>query len=590
MDNSTDRRFLVTTADEASWSHGRAILFLGEWCRRFSRREIWSRLDAKLQPYHWDDRKKYYADYHYLEILYEKNLVALSKSLGFIHGVSQDVRYWRIIIGPWLRFFSDSIFDRFESIRSVVESDLAEDSRVLRYDLNDWVPSDFSQFYTQFIGDEWNHIVFAECMKNQNFPASACDISLSKDSIKPAIKVKYSFKKKLAENYSRIVPQAFNKVVMASAAISLVDLSKLQLAMGQLPWPVSPLVKVEGTEHNLQLRATIDTGLEGISTFESLLDTLIRKWIPRAYIENFQEFRESALKNFPSSPEVIYTANAYQADDGFKMWAAHHVIENGVPLAIGQHGGNMGIALFSQAEDHQKAIADKFFTWGWIGEGDDKVQSAPAMKLGKLKAKPDNRGDILITTASYPRYFYCHYSIPVAGQYLNYLQDQIDFIKCLDTNLCQFVRIRPDSDSFGWGVLDRLKDAGVGWAIDKGGMQSLGHRLDRCRLSVATTNSTVFLETLSENFPTLVFFDPERFEIRHEAVAAMNSLREVGILHDSPESAAQLINQIGDDIASWWAGESLQAARRHFCNQYARSSAGWIAQWKAVFSKLKGAN
>jgi len=53
------QRFLVTTADERTWPKDRPILFLGEWCRLYNRRHVWSKLDAIVaDPYGVEIEKK----------------------------------------------------------------------------------------------------------------------------------------------------------------------------------------------------------------------------------------------------------------------------------------------------------------------------------------------------------------------------------------------------------------------------------------------------------------------------------------------------------------------------------------------------
>ena len=56
-------RVLVTTAVESSWLYEEPVLFLGEWCRRFSRRDHWSNLDHEVLTYHWDDRFVFAKDF-----------------------------------------------------------------------------------------------------------------------------------------------------------------------------------------------------------------------------------------------------------------------------------------------------------------------------------------------------------------------------------------------------------------------------------------------------------------------------------------------------------------------------------------------
>jgi len=107
-------------------------------------------MDAITHEYHWNDREKYYSDYQYLDSLYEKKLALLSQKLGKMHGVTTNIRFWRIIIGPWLRFFIDSVFDRYENVRSLKELHKIENTSMLQYKLSDWAQAmDIKLMYIQ---------------------------------------------------------------------------------------------------------------------------------------------------------------------------------------------------------------------------------------------------------------------------------------------------------------------------------------------------------------------------------------------------------------------------------------------------------
>jgi len=89
MSGSTDRRaVLATTAIEDTWgSNGEPIVFLGEWCKRYSRRHTWSERETVTLPFHWDDRGKLDRDYQYLESLHHRLLELLTAALNGHHGV-----------------------------------------------------------------------------------------------------------------------------------------------------------------------------------------------------------------------------------------------------------------------------------------------------------------------------------------------------------------------------------------------------------------------------------------------------------------------------------------------------------------------
>ena len=86
----------MTTAIEDTWpnSQDTPIIFLGEWCRLYSAKERWSRMNADVLPYHWDNRKKLYKDYQYLQGFYEQMLKTLSKELNEIHSVDHSTLHF----------------------------------------------------------------------------------------------------------------------------------------------------------------------------------------------------------------------------------------------------------------------------------------------------------------------------------------------------------------------------------------------------------------------------------------------------------------------------------------------------------------
>lgn len=580
--------FLVTTAYERSWDTNRRLLYLGEWCRLDSRRDTWRSLAGDTHPYHWDDREKYYRDYLYLDAAYERKLADLARRLGAMHGVTDDIRYWRIVAGPWLRFFMDAMFDRFETVRSVHETGAIDDTWILRYDLDDWAPADFLEFYGQFTDDPWNHVAFAECIR---------EVGLSyTERSDPLIPVRSGYAsdnavrkvtRQLLDAYARLLPATSNRVAIISAYIPRWQLWKLQRALRQPPYFYSPRLKKGGAPLNPRQRDLL-AGKQGSIPFERLLDRLIPRMIPRLYVEDFADLMTDALSKMPHRPKVLMTANAYQADDAFKLWAAHHVAK-GVPLVIAQHGGNMGLSRFNQTEDHQIRSADVFASWGWTRQETPNVYPLPALKLVGDTPRFDPRGEIIVATGAFPRYFYCHYSVPVAGQVLEYISAQLRFRDGLDPRFGGLLKFLLDRDEFGWSVRQTFEKAGAGMSTESPGQPFL-KRLEGCRLAVGTHNATVFLETLSANFPTIIFLNPRHFEMRPDAEGIIDALRGVGILHDTPESAAAHVNAIGDHVGDWWEQEQLQGVRREFCRRFARTSPSWIAEWRSCFEALAGPN
>lgn len=160
------KRFLITTALEETWVSNEPVLFLGEWCKRYGRKGLWSNMDAEVMPYHWDDRSKLHADYQYLKEFHERLLQDLTPQLNKIHDVDRSLRYWRILIGPWLGWFVQALFDRWTSIQRSISHCEISGTIVMTGWEDSFVPHDHDDFVNRFaFEDEWNHYIYSKILQ-----------------------------------------------------------------------------------------------------------------------------------------------------------------------------------------------------------------------------------------------------------------------------------------------------------------------------------------------------------------------------------------------------------------------------------------
>ena len=177
------------------------------------------------------------------------------------------------------------------------------------------------------------------------------------------------------------------------------------------------------------------------------------------------------------------------------------------------------------------------FPGGWKKHNYDNIKILPALKVSPYKLSYDKiDGEVLLTLASTPRYFYNFFGIPNGQDFLGYIEDQKQFINHLDKKILEKLKIRFDSTEFGWNINNRISEV-----VDPLKFESpkidLVSRLKKCKLCVSTYNATIFLETLAMNIPTIIFFNIKQNNIRNEAIIFVDQLKEVGIFHDSPISA-----------------------------------------------------
>jgi putative transferase (TIGR04331 family) len=583
-------RFLITTADERSWSTDRPVLFLGEWCRLFNRRDQWKRLDAKVVPYHWDDRRQLYQDYLYVRQLCEQLLAELSDALNSFHEVRHSPRYWRILIGPWLHCFTQVLFDRWTMIQHVTRDYQIEATTVLDFPPDQVVANDMSDFMRKVIDDVWNHAIYSRIL--EGWTSVRCDHLAARVASQPSPPPPST-----GSSHTRLLRRAAARslAVLSKAICQPTDAFfistylpvaqdfKLQSALGQLPARWTP-PQVPVAVPDRELRAAFQLDSKAHKNFEQCIRTLIAEQLPTAYLEGFRALQKlTASLPWPRTPRVVFTSNSHDADDVFKAWAACKV-EQGSKLVIGQHGGHYGSGLWSSPEDHELTIADRYLTWGW-SEENAKEFPVGVLRLRRRSTSWDAHGGILLVTGAVPRFSYWMYSVMVAGQTVQYFEDQMRFAGALLPEHRDQLLVRLYSLDYGWSQSARWQERYPDIRLDDG-KDPIEPLIRRSRLFVATYNATSYLETLSRNIPTIMFWNPHHWELRPSARPYFDYLRTAGILHDTPETAAKVVAKVWNDVDDWWHQPERQDARRAFCDRFARTPEDVIGVLKTALTTI----
>ena len=72
------------------------------------------------------------------------------------------------------------------------------------------------------------------------------------------------------------------------------------------------------------------------------------------------------------------------------------------------------------------------------------------------------------------------------------------------------------------------------------------------------------LETLSQNIPTLVFWQNNFDHLREKVIPEYQMLVDAGIIHLSAESIADKINEIWSNVDKWWMQRDVQKQKTNF--------------------------
>ena len=597
-------RTLITTAKENTWPKDKKkpVLFLGDWCKLYQRKSFWQDMESKTASYHWDDRKKLLNDYRLLQDIHEKFLLQLSGILNKIHNTNHSVRYWRILIGPWLGWFVQIIFDRWFMLNKVIEEGEIDHCIVIKRNLIDVATNDMSDFCNSIIYDDLNEAICGQllqiCWKNK------VDIELINDQKTPKKQINnltwqdkidsektLGLKNIIREKIKKLLP-IFNKLFpkdngyfFISSYLPLLSGFKLQMRLGQFPklWkaPFTPVVKADKSYRQWSL----DLNNINTDSFEALVARLIPQHLPKVYLEGYDILKSVSEKlPWPSKPKAIFTGTPLPDTEVFKIWVAEKT-EDGVPLVIAQHGGHYGTSPFAFLEEHEIKIADKWISWGWSDESRPQIIPVGNLKAFGSDIEYDPKGGALMVELTIPRYSYFLKAATIAGQFLNYFQEQKVFLNTLPKVLREKVLIRVNNVDYDWSLPSRFNDLMPEVEVDFG-HQNIRNLIKKSRLYISTYNATTYLESMAWNIPTIIFWNEEHWELKEDVKPYFELLKSAGIFHNSPQSAARQMVDIWDNVDDWWLSESVQKARLVFCKQFSNMPKDPLGELEMLFKSI----
>jgi putative transferase (TIGR04331 family) len=586
-------RYLITTSDECTWKFDRPVIFLGEWCRLYERKHIWQDMDAIVaEPYGLSQANKN-SDHAEVLSLESKLFPALCDTLNHYHRVKHSERFWRIVLGHWLRRYIEVMLNRIKTLEQCLQA--YQISGTTGYSNEDYTlaTTDSYSAIWAFNDDRWNNalnISILALLEEAHFPINRIsDCALPAGFHYNALPTTGSFNRSiLTWSYQKLGKLASYLVKDSDAFIINSYLPKkeeikLQLALFQYPqlW-VSPKLKVsEKTDRELRQNLANQVASKSCIHLQDILSVMVFELLPICYLEGFADLNKMVKQQpWPETPKFIFTSNNFDTDEVFKLWTATK-IESGIKYFTGQHGNNYGVTRNHLDPSNEEITSDKFLTWGWT---DGLPQHTPAFifKTTLQKAQHYNpQGGLLFIELHLNFHFT---TFDYIADHINYFTQQQIFVNELARTPKQhlIIRLHAAYRYTTWNDEARWQAFDPALTIDTGGVP-ISDLIAQSRLVVHSYDSTGILETLSQNIPTLAFWQNGFDHLRESAKPYYQLLLDAGIVHLSPESVAQKVNEIWNDVDGWWAQSKVQGARKQFCERYARVSHKPVSELKKIF-------
>jgi putative transferase (TIGR04331 family) len=588
--------FLVTTSLEEFWDPEQPLLFLGAWCLRFDRRSYWTLLDGHQVESYLHDAAEAHITYRRIDDVYERILPIVAEALNTIHKTQYSLRYWRLVVGPWLHRYLTGVYDRFERIMCALQ-EFPDLTTTVLSEKSFVVPQDTNEFNRRFSEDMYNLQIYSKILwfLGKKFPEKAAQ---QEPSLKFKAVPSRSWKQNLFSTITDVYRFLVIKLVSHPIVISnsyfpkVVELRLFVKLFGGIFTTRGMKQQNMQYQYDNDLRKTLKHMSFGDDAFSKCLSDMLFSDIPKCFVEGYKSIVELGKKKYPSSPKMIFSANSWWCDEVFKCWAAN-CAENGILLLGTAHGGNYGTSLDMPNLKHETKIVDYYYSWGWGREDcHSTIIPMPAPKLMDSKnVDADNdKSGILWATTVVPRYVMFGFPLTAPELYQEYLLWHKRFALSLSNKVLPaiYLRAHPLGHGWldhGWNVLSRIKEYFPNLRLDspkKPFLESIGN----CRLFVCDHLSTAYVEALAINKPTILFWSPETNKLTPEAEQYFELLRSVGVLFDSPEAAAEAVNNVYGDVESWWNDPERQKAVSVFRDKFCRRSPDATHMWAQEFRRM----
>jgi len=562
--------FLVTTPIEDSLSDsGLRTIFLGKWCKPLYESKDSVNLDFLIQEYVWDQRERIPKDYQYMTYVYELFLEELTEALNEYHGEVHKKNFWRILLGMWLGWFIQLCYERWLCILSVENREESIHTKIINFEEDEFLPNDMLGFYHQVYTDRFNHYLFSKIIQ---FRKKFSFEKVSDQGEKQAIE-EVSYQKNIFKKIVRGLLDRFNliflknqKYFFISSGMQKFNLFWFQIFLGQIP----TFVEIEDLDLTKvsKDRSTFKVDVESEDEFIKFLKTEVESLIPLVYLEGFKNLCTNSKKiGWPINPKSIWTSNSFFVDEIFKYWSARLLENKGTKLIISQHGGLYGTNQWYFAEDHEKEIADIYFSWGW--QRDKKIFPYPVKGFKEKIPKVNQNDNLVLVQMKMPRYSYHMLCAPVSGQYLDYLDNQFNFVEELSDEIRSKSIVRFKKNPYGWQEDKQWSRRFDDINLDLG-ESSIKDCINNSRLFICTYNATTFLESFFLNHPTILFWNKKFSELNDDAKPYFDGLKKINVFFDDPSEASKLVNSIWHDVDSWWEEVVNQKEYKEFREMYCR--------------------
>jgi len=370
-----------------------------------------------------------------------------------------------------------------------------------------------------------------------------------------------------------------NKIVLSELYLSKINNILLHIRLGIFPKFWNQLVFKKYSNINYDIREILKEKIKfKKKNLYGFLISNIFDYMPKAYLEDFNNISLFVKKNFPTEPKTIVTANSFFFNETFKNFVALNYKKT--KYVVYQHGNN----YHSHFDEHYKSIEEEtshfFLSWFKTNNSKKYIETCMQKKLSKSSSSNcllilhwpfDQRDKIWDNFNEYSLY--------------------ISKTKKLLKNICSLKTIKEVNYrvSHNHENIDNLvyfKKLSKKINIDFSKRTYLDS-INKSKLALFTYNSSGFYENLSNNIPSIMIIDKSYlYEIDKKTYQDFKILIRNDIIFTDEKKLRFFLNDNWNLLDEWWQSKQTQSCIKKFVSNNAIKSPNVIDKIVESINKL----
>jgi putative transferase (TIGR04331 family) len=503
----------------------------------------------------------------------------LFKQLNVIHEVFETQQYWETIYITCLHRIVGSIKERLDLLVHIVELYSITDVFIPKFNAEDLVTEDSNDFIHKSRNSiHWNIYLLAKLI---DFLPNISISYIDEDGLPKSGDYKFSFNKKsrlfnsISNSFCRFFSllTSQNDVFIYHTYVNFRDRLLLSLKFRELFFyfntiPQRSIYNTLRIDTQTRMLLTKDSEVAGLELVASHLLPMV---LPKVFLEGHKSLLKAAIDQpWPDNPKIIFTSNAYDTNEIFKIWAAEKV-KHGAKYVIGQHGYGIGSNKFPLSERYYKRIAHNFITLGLFKDAFTIPTYNFLKKSIRGSFSTSNTGSILIVTGLYKvdKFSLLSYSNFSRSNVLKFIND------LENVGIKKFIiKLHPLDTTSKWNTL--FNNSGKTLHLFKPSFLNYIFP-PKISLVVFTYESSLMLRNITHNIPFILVLKTLD-HINQDFKKYYQDLIEVDIVVKDFDELKDVVEGMYDNVYNWWSDErrksALDSFRRNICcsKKWARNS------------------